>query len=151
MEKKEGVQIGAGKTFWPNVHIHDLSECYLMLVEDAAMRGGKATWGDKGYYFIENGEHVWGQVSKAIASAARKQGFIPSDNVVSVSAEEMDKLIPYGSILFGANSRCKAIRARKLLGWSPKQRSLEDEVPDVVASEARRMGLVEGHAAKVSG
>lgn len=42
-------------------------------------------------------------------------------------------------------------RARKLLGWSPKQRSLDDEIPDMIASEARRLGLVEGHAAKVAG
>lgn len=151
LEKKHGIQVGAGKTYWQNVHIFDLSDCYLRLVEDAAMRGGNATWGKEGYYFTENGEHVWGQVSKDIASAAHKQGFLPSDQVVTVSAEEADELTPYGSMLFGANSRCKAIRARKLLGCSPKQRSLDDEIPDMIASEARRLGLVEGHAAKVAG
>ncbi|KAI9876213.1 MAG: hypothetical protein M1830_007020 [Pleopsidium flavum] len=151
LEKKQGIQVGAGKTFWSNVHIFDLSDCYLRLVEDAAMRGGRATWGKEGYYFTENGEQAWGQVSKGIASAAHKQGFLSSEQVVTVSAEEADKLTPHGSMLFGANSRSKAIRARKLLGWSPKERSLNDELPDVVASEARRLGLVEGHAAKVAG
>ncbi len=151
LERKSGIQVGAGKTYWTNVHVYDLSDCFLKLVEDAAMRAGKATWGNEGYYFTENGEHVWGDISKGVASAAHKQGFLESDEVVTVTAEEADKLTPYGSMVWGANSRCKAIRARKLLGWSPKERSLMDELPDVVASEARRLGLVEGHAAKVAG
>ena len=151
LEEKRGIQVGAGKTYWTNVHIFDLSDCYLRLVEDAAMRARKATWGREGYYFTENGEHVWGHISKVVATEAQKQGFLESDEVITVPDEEANRLTPYGALLWGANSRCKAIRARKLLGWSPQGRSLEDEIPDVVASEARKLGLVEGHAAKVAG
>lgn len=63
-------------------------------------------------------------------------------------------MTPWGAVLWGANSRCKAIRARKLLGWAPKERSLEDELPDIVASEVQRLklsGVLKGHAAKVAG
>jgi len=151
LEKKHGVQVGAGKTYWNTVHVSDLSDCYLKLVEDAAMRARKATWGKEGYYFTENGEIVWGDISKLVATEAHKQGFLQTDEVVTVPDAEANKLAPHATFLFGANSRCKAIRARKLLGWSPKGRSLEDEIPDAVASEARRSGLVEGHAAKVAG
>ena len=151
LEQKHGVQVGAGKSHWTGVHVSDLSDCFLKLVEDAAMRARKATWGKEGYYFTENGEINWGEVSKLVAAAAQKQGFLQSDEVVTVTNAEADKLTAHGSFMFGTNSRCKAIRARKLLGWSPKGRSLVEEIPDAVASEARRSGLVEGHAAKVAG
>lgn len=151
LEQKQGVQVGAGRTYWPNIHIFDLSRVYLALVEAAANGGGKATWGKAGYYFTENGEHIWGEISKLVASAAHRQGFISADEVVSVSAEEADKLSGHGSALWGANSRCRAIRARKLLGWSPKETSLIDEIPLVVESEAKKLGLIQGHAASVAG
>lgn len=151
LEQKQGVQVGAGRTYWPNIHVFDLSKFYLALVEAAASGGGKATWGKAGYYFTENGEHIWGEISRLVASAAHQQGFISSDEVVSVSAEEADKLSGHGSALWGANSRCRAIRARKLLGWSPIETSLIDEIPLVVESEAKKLGLIQGHAAFVDG
>ena len=150
LETKHGLQVGAGETFWPNVHVYDMSKVYLKLVEAAVQGGGKATWGKEGYYFTENGEHVWGKVAKAVASAAHKQGLIPSDDVVKVSNEEANQITKWGAVVWGANSRCRAIRARKILAWSPKERSLDDEIPDAVGSEARRTGMTVGHAAKVA-
>lgn len=151
LEKKHGIQVGPGLTSWPNVHVADLSVAYLKLVEAAAHGEGNATWGKDGYYFIESGEHVWGHIAKAVASAAYKQGYIPTDEVKTLPNEEVDQLTPWGSCLFGANSRARAIRARKLLGWTPREKSIEDETPETVGAEAKRLGLVEGHAAKVSG
>lgn len=150
LEQKQGIQVGAGRTYWPNVHVYDLSKVYLALVEAAANGGEKAAWGKAGYYFTENGEHIWGEISKVVASAAQQQGFISSDEVVTVSAEEADKLSSHGSALWGANARCRAIRARKLLGWSPTEKGLIDEIPLVVESEAKKLGLLQGHAALVA-
>lgn len=146
-----GFKVGAGRTYWTNVHIHDLSNLYLKLVE-AAVDGGKdISWGTNAYYFAENGEHIWGEVSQAVASAAQEQGFIPSDVVVEVSAEKANELSPWGGVGWGANSRGRAIRARKTLGWVPNGPSLKDEIPSIVRSEAERLGLVKGHASQVTG
>lgn len=150
LERKQGFQVGAGRAYWTNVHVFDLSKVYLALVE-AAAEAGTATWGKEGYYFTQNGEHIWGEISKVVASSAQQHGFISSDEVVSVSAEEADKLSSHGSILWGTNSRCRAIRARKLLGWSPTEKSLIDEIPLAVESEAKKLGLIKGHAALVAG
>ncbi|KAI7522723.1 NAD(P)-binding protein, partial [Hortaea werneckii] len=56
LERGAGLKVGAGKTFWGDVHVHDLSDLYLKLVEEAAAGGstaewpGKpATWGAEGY------------------------------------------------------------------------------------------------------
>ena len=149
--KKHGIQVNAGKTYWTNVHVADLSKCYLKLVEAAVAGGRGATWNEEGYYFTENGEHVWGQISKAVASAAYKQGLLVSDEVVSLSTEETAKIMPRAPALWGANSRCRAIRARKILGWNPVERSIEDDTPDTVKDEALTLGLTQGHAAKLKG
>ena len=150
LQRKQGFQVGAGRTRWTNIHVHDMSKCYLKLVEAASIGGGQATWGDEGYYFTENGEHVWGDVSKAVASEAKTQGFLSDDSIVSVTPDEADQMTKYGSLLWGANSRGSAIRARKLLGWHSLERSLYEEIPDVISSEARKLGLTVGHAAKVA-
>ena len=63
-----------GLTFWANVHVHDLSDCFLMLVEAAVSEGGRATWNTEGYYFTENGEHVWGDMAKLITKEAHAKG-----------------------------------------------------------------------------
>lgn len=149
LQKGHGIQVGAGKAYWTNVHVHDLSDVYVSLVEAAAAGGGKASWGNEGYYFTENGEHVWGDISKLVATAAQKQGFIPSDRVEVLPNDEINELTAFGTGLWGANSRCRAVRARKLLGWSPKGRSIEAEIPDTVAYEADLRGFVKHHAARL--
>jgi hypothetical protein len=45
----------------------------------------------------------------------------------------------------------EARRGRKYLGWKPKGRSLVDEIPDIVDSEARDLGLKPGYAEKAAG
>ncbi|KAL8695603.1 MAG: hypothetical protein Q9224_003307 [Gallowayella concinna] len=151
LQKGHGIQVGAGKTRWNNVHVHDLSEVYVALIEAAAAGGGKATWGSEGYYFTENGEHVWGEIAKAVATAARRRGFIPTDKIEIHSNEEINEMSKAGTALWGANSRCRAMRARRLLGWSPKGKSIEDDIAETVAYEADLRGFVKHHAEQVTG
>ena len=150
LKLKHGLQVGAGKAYWTQVHVADLSKCYLKLVEAAVAGGGDATWNEKGYYFAENGEFTWGNIAKLVAAAAHEQGFIPSDEVVAMSPEQISKFAPFGPVIWGANSRGRALRARRLLGWSPVEKKIEEEVPEAVRREAVLLGLVEGHAAKVA-
>jgi len=77
-----------------------------------------------------------------------KKGFISSPDLTSVSTEEAQKIRRFMHYMVGSNSRCKAIRARKLLGWEPKERRLIDEVLDIVDGEAKALGLIQGHAEK---
>lgn len=39
------------------------------------------------------------------------------------------------------NSRAKALRATKVLGWKPAQHGLIAEIPIIVKSEAARLGM----------
>jgi hypothetical protein len=66
LERRQGILIpghgeGKPKTFWPNVHVDDLARLYEEIVESAVQEleggKGKATWGQEGYYFADNGVH----------------------------------------------------------------------------------------------
>lgn len=152
LQRGKGFKVGKGKAYWNAVNVWDLSDLYVRLIEHA-VRGvyGKASWGAEGYYFAENGEFTWGDVARRVTVAAYNQGLIPSDEVVSISAEEANNILTGGQAMWGANSRCRAIRARKTLLWKPKGRSIVEEIPDAVKSEAKRLNLVPGHAKKAAG
>lgn len=153
-----GLKVNEGKTYWGNVHVNDLSNLYLKLVEQAAAGSATAdwagkppTWGAEGYYFCENGEHVWGDVSQWVADEAKKQGLIESNEVKSMSAEEVKQISSFGPALWGANSRARAKRARAILAWEPKAPSFKDEVASTLAFEAKKLGTKKGHAAVAAG
>ncbi|KAL9010624.1 MAG: hypothetical protein Q9173_004460 [Seirophora scorigena] len=140
-----GIQVGAGKTLWTNVHVNDLSDVFVAWSKLQWLVVGRQAGA------MRNGEHVWGDVARLVADAAHKQGFIPSPEVKVLPNDEIEGMCKAGTLLWGANSRCRAVRARKLLGWSPKGISLEQDTPDTVASEANIRGYVQHHAAKVAG
>lgn len=133
--------VGEGKARWNNVHIEDLSNVFALLVEKA-VAGDKSDelWGAKGYILTENGEHVWGDLSRLVAKEAEKLGYIsnPKEQSLSVDAAMDDG--GFESVSWGLNSRAKAIRARKLLGWKPVKPSIEAEVPAILKDEKERLG-----------
>ncbi|TLD30267.1 Decapping nuclease [Venturia nashicola] len=151
MEHKYGFMVGEGQNKWTYIHVHDLSQLYLRLVEEAAQGGGKATWGAEGYYFAENGEYVWADMAKKIAAEVHKQGFIDTAEVRSIRIEKANEITPNGGPKWGYNSRCRAIRANKLFGWTPKGEPIEELLPSLVKDEAMKLGLKAGHAVKAAG
>ncbi|GME38239.1 NAD-dependent epimerase/dehydratase [Neofusicoccum parvum] len=136
LEHKKAPIIGAGKTYWNNVHVHDLSDLFVLLAEAAAAGDNNPElWGEKGYFLAENGEHVWGELSKQVAVEATKAGYFDAPDTFSLDKDEAFKLADFQALSWGMNSRGKARRARKFLGWSPKAPSLEKELPGIVKSE----------------
>lgn len=150
LERKQGFMPTKGENLWHEVNVHDLSDLYVLLGEAAAAGGGKATWNDDGYYFAENGSFVWKDIFHDITKIAKDKGLIDGDETPSLSPDELAKLHPHALLLWGTNSRGKAIRARKLLGWEPHGQSLKELLPEIVEGEARSLGLIQGHAAKVT-
>lgn len=152
LQRHKGFVINEGLNDWTEVHVQDLSEAYLALVTSALTpEGGKATWNKEGYYFTESGTFNWGDVGRNIAKIAHDHQLINTADVDTIDKEAADKLRAAGSYLWGTNSHCKAIRATKLLGWSPKGKSLMELLPEIVEDEAKLLGLVKGHAALAAG
>lgn len=137
-----GFRLRKGRICGRLVHVQDLSNVYLRLVEEAVKSGGNTTWGPEGYYFAENGDFVWGDVAKAIAKDAHKKKLIPIAEIENVTPEKADKLVSRGSYFWDMNSRSRAIRVRKLFGWNPTQKSLFDLLPDIVDREARNLRYI---------
>ncbi|KAJ4349829.1 uncharacterized protein N0V89_008448 [Didymosphaeria variabile] len=132
--------IGGGKARWNNIHVHDLSRAYVLLVEAAvAGRTDEGLWGDKGYYFTENGEHFWSSLSQRIAESAKNQGYIQFAKTEALDKATANKVAGFESISWGLNSRGEARRLKKLLGWKPQERSIEDEVDTIVKNEWERL------------
>lgn len=144
--------LGKGLTEWDNVHVHDLSNLFVLLVEAAVSgKDNPEVWGEKGYFLAENGHHVWGQVSKEVGEAAYKQGYIKTKEVERMSSDEAMEKVGMQAMTWGLNSKGFAKRARKILGWQPTGKSLNELIPDIVDSEAASLGLKKGYAEKVSG
>lgn len=133
------------KTFWPNIHIYDLTRLYLNIIEStvAELEGGKgtATWGNGGYYFAENGVHYWQDVADWIAQEAYKQGYLRTGSVSAPGQVEKELLKPVGVALWNIGASCKSIRAKELFGWAPEEEELKNEIPAIVKSEAERAGI----------
>jgi nucleoside-diphosphate-sugar epimerase len=132
--------VGSGKARWNNVHVHDLSQLFLLLTEAAASsKTDGELWGAKGYYLAENGEHLWTDLAEKIAKEAEKMGYVGSLEKQSLSKEKALDQAGFEAVSWGFNSRGKAERARKLVGWKPSAPSIEDEVPNIIKDEYERL------------
>ncbi|KAL2073862.1 hypothetical protein VTL71DRAFT_11188 [Oculimacula yallundae] len=136
------------KTFWPNIHIQNLSNLYLAVIESALAemqaKTGKATWNSEGYYFAENGFHHWQDVADWVFDEAVKQGYLENQSGNQEGVEMDVMLSAAGPALLNVSSTCKSYRAEKLFGWKPAQGDLKDEIAAIVKSEAERAGLLKG-------
>ena len=135
--------IGPGKARWNHIHVADLSDAYVLLVE-AAVSGKRATdaelWGAKGYTFTERGEHVWGDLSRLVGKKAVELGYVKGE--LGEQALEKEKALEqagFEAISWGLNSRGKAERASKTLGWKPTRGSIEELVPEILEAEHGRL------------
>lgn len=116
--RKHGIAKYVGKSAnrWSNVHVEDLADLYLTAMERAPAGA---------YYYAENGENSMLEICQAISRMLGYGGKTASMSLEEAAAEYGDVPANYS---FGSNSRVRAIRARKELGWTPSRRALLDEI-----------------------
>ncbi|EME42192.1 hypothetical protein DOTSEDRAFT_89648 [Dothistroma septosporum NZE10] len=126
------------------VHIEDLVQLYSRLIEAAVAgvvkRPGELRYvagsedGDSGYYFAASQEHSQRGMAEKTAAVIKKHELWPLTEIVQVSLEVLDGSmqgwgIPHiGTYMFAANSRPRADRAAKELGYVPSAPSLLDVI-----------------------
>jgi nucleoside-diphosphate-sugar epimerase len=115
--KESGIPryVGRGLNIWSNVHIADMADLYALALE-------KASAGS--FYYVENGEAAFGDLVRAIGSVlklAPAQSW-PAEAAVAKWGREL------AVFALGSNSRVRAAKARKELGWQPKHGSALDWV-----------------------
>lgn len=164
LTRGKALQVGRGLSEWDHVHVHDLADLFVRLVEAAVTPKPEVDahlWGPKeGYFLAEGGSHVWGEVARWVAEAASQKGYIkePAVEVCYAAAlpcqnkhaerfpqelpvPEAKEIAGFEAVSWGLNSRGHAKRAQKYLGWAPKGRGLKEEIPYIVDLEAARLGI----------
>jgi len=118
LARKHGVgrHVGRGENIWSNVHIDDLVSLYVLAFEKAPADA---------FYYAENGENSYRELAQAIS---RMLGFGGRTKPMPVD----DAVAEFGEIAaqfsYGSNSRVRAVRARRELGWIPGGAALLDEI-----------------------
>jgi nucleoside-diphosphate-sugar epimerase len=155
LKRGQSIYVGEGKNEWNYVHVHDLSNLYLDITESALDRisggSGKATWNSEGYYFAESARFSWGEVAKVVGEEGLKLGLFKTDEAISITKDEADALTPWGSYLWGLNSRSNAVRAKELFGWKPESLDWQSIARETLADEALKLGLIKTHAQEAAG
>ncbi|KAF9466577.1 hypothetical protein BDZ94DRAFT_1319443 [Collybia nuda] len=117
LARGQGGMVGEGKNLWPNVHVEDVADLYVVLYDSIVAEPDKVGHGREGIYFGENGEHSLYDVGKAIAKALVDAGKGRSPEPTTFTQEEIEKYFG-GSDYLGSNSRCRGNRSRSI-GWKP--------------------------------
>jgi nucleoside-diphosphate-sugar epimerase len=128
LEKGFAPIAGVGKTEWDNVHINDLSDLFVKLVDatqDEAKKNNTEIFGPHGYFLAE----------------ASRQGYLPEALTKTASLKEVSFMDGAATPSYGLNSKGVAERARKYLDWQPKGAQLKDTIPELVKKEANALGL----------
>lgn len=116
-EKGSGVHIEKGENIWSNIHVKDLAELYIHMMEKAAAGS---------YFYAENGEASLKAIARAISKEMGK-----NEETLSLSINEGIDFFKNADVVhFGlaSNSRCSADKARKLLDWRPQYSSIFDHI-----------------------
>ena len=58
LQNHEGIHVGRGLSVWSNVHITDIGQIFLKLVEKAVDGEDGSLWSENGFYLAENGAMV---------------------------------------------------------------------------------------------
>ncbi|KDR76264.1 hypothetical protein GALMADRAFT_156362 [Galerina marginata CBS 339.88] len=117
LSRGRGGMVGAGRNVWPNVHIDDVADLYIILLDLIRSNPASVGHGREGFYFGENGENTFYDMTKAIAEGLVTLGKATNPGPSTFTDEEI-KLYFQGSTFWGSNSRCHANRSRAI-GWKP--------------------------------
>jgi nucleoside-diphosphate-sugar epimerase len=118
LARKHGVprHVGRGENIWSNVHLDDLVDLYLRVLDKGSAGAS---------YYAENGENsmreVCAAIGRALGMGARTAPLTREESI----AEFGEGAATY---TYGSNSRVRATRARRDLGWSPRAPALLDAI-----------------------
>ncbi|KAM0260791.1 hypothetical protein ACHAQJ_002557 [Trichoderma viride] len=135
-----------GKTEWDNVHVNDLGDLYVKLVDatqDPSKNKNPEIFGPNGFFFAANGVHQFSKLAEKVTEEIKTQGYSNKVSVKHLSLAELRELKGENLVVntYGLSSRGVPQRAKKYLGWEPKGISVEDAVAETVQILAKARGL----------
>ncbi|KAI5475880.1 hypothetical protein MNV49_000762 [Pseudohyphozyma bogoriensis] len=118
-----------------------LSVLYIRLLERIVVDTARVTSGWEGTFIGTTGSHTWGSLSVAIGKRLHELGHLTSPEVNSFTDEELQKIGSNAGKLLGSNSRSVATRARRDLGWEPKEKSILESIEEDIDYHLKLKGL----------
>jgi len=108
------IMLSSGQQHWSTVHVADLANFFLRVLEDDSARG---------YYLVGNGlNSTVAELTEAAATAIGAPGAVPGSN-----EEARARLGDYLAEVLLLDQGTAAAKARGELGWSPSHPGLADE------------------------
>jgi nucleoside-diphosphate-sugar epimerase len=139
-----GVVLEDGINTWSIIHVADLSQGYLTIL-DAALSGKLSSDPEGRYFFAEKGEYEQREVAGTVTKLLYEKGKVDAPKPKKITVEDA---VNYGQgrrnvVNFtGSNSRSRAVLLRKL-GWEAKHGgnkefldSIKDDVEYVLKSSS---------------
>ncbi|CAE6470322.1 unnamed protein product [Rhizoctonia solani] len=135
LEMNHAVYVGKGTNIWSHIHIRDLIQAILTIIDHAIRTQNDTPEGDQtaerdgfdNFYFTSAGEHTWGSVIEEIARTMFQRGLLKCPSLESVS-EEYNRILSWN---VGSNCRVRSARL-EALGWRPKETSIIDNIEECV-------------------
>ncbi|GIK05576.1 hypothetical protein Aspvir_009689 [Aspergillus viridinutans] len=127
---KQAIVVGKGDGIWGHVHIEDLVDLYLLILEKIVVsKTTEIPVNRNGIYCSETGETTFLDISREIGKEGKALGVFETDEVRSLSLQDAAEAIGFNEavveLAFASNARTKSDRARELFSWKPK-RTVED-------------------------
>ncbi|KAI0312892.1 hypothetical protein OF83DRAFT_1066457 [Amylostereum chailletii] len=127
---KGAVYVGDGTSEFAFVHLDDLLDLYLRVI-DTAVSGKDADASPYARYFFAASHGVaWKDSTAAVAAALHKRGRLDDATLTSVSITEDSH--PYRFLLYAASSERVVAERGKTLGWNPRIFDLQSAVDETI-------------------
>lgn len=117
--RRQVMTVGRGDNIWPNVHVADLAELYLVIMNAALT--GTAPSGVEGIYYPASEHFYWKQVSQRIAEIFDQQKLLPSP-IVTMGLQS--------GWFWGSNVRVHPTNSTNL-GWKATHGGTAEMIRDI--------------------
>ncbi|KAJ5954527.1 hypothetical protein N7501_008806 [Penicillium viridicatum] len=151
MQRKKAFVVGQGLNRFDMVHVKDVADAIVSLVEAANAEletryagnpssSSNAHWNDKGYYFLTSDWVTPDKTTyvKTAQSLMRMRSIPLDDGVDHLTPDEATSLHPFGTIIFGGSLKIQGKRIRERLGWKASSIRWEDALEEEIENEVSR-------------
>ncbi|KAI0360217.1 NAD-P-binding protein [Trametes cingulata] len=114
--------MGEGVSQWADIHIEETADLYIRLFDALLSNPEKVSHGREGYFFGVSDYYSIRDVLRNIADVLFAMGRISTPELIPYAEGELDKYFWndfIGRLLF-ASTPCKADRAQREFGWTPR-------------------------------
>jgi len=117
---REVIVVGKGTNTWNEIHINDLTDLLLRVIDRAlSAKDPAGTSPYEKFYWAASRSFVMGDMLRSVAKALHAHGLIPEPLTISLPVDEAVKKGGLLNQLISTNSRVYSARARSI-GWEPK-------------------------------